>query len=378
MANSFQLKLGILGGGQLARLLAQKAHEQGFACKVLSSSKDDPAAQVTAHHLCADINDESAFKKFCQDLDYLTFESEFIDVKKLAFLDKIKGLKIFPSLKCMGLMQDRWTQKTNLKEAHLPTADFVTFSNAEELRKQWQLWKGLVIKKRRGGYDGNGTFVIKSSNDLEKWLKTFSAFKADDFIAEKIISFKRECAFSMARNASGEMVCLPLVESKQVDNRCDLVVGPIQHPKLNKLISHCAHFLEDMGYEGIMAFELFDTGKDLIVNEVAPRVHNSAHHSLSSLNVDQFTLHLKAGLDDIFYEVKPLAPAFAMINLIGASNKPPQKPQLVTGQLSWYGKTENRPGRKMGHINYVGKNIKSLSKLAYQERAKFKNIKGGK
>lgn len=367
-------KLGILGGGQLARMLALQAHKLGLEVRLLSNHPQDPAAQVVSHHRLGNPFDFQDVERFVKDLDLLTFESEFIQAKLLKPLESQKNLHIFPSLDAMAILQDRLSQKAAFQEAHLPTARFMALHEKADLKHAYELFKGsFVLKKRIGGYDGNGTFVIKSQSDLEKFLN-HQDLDLGTFIAEEFISFKKECAFSMARNASGEMVILPLVEVQSFENKCDLVSGPIKHPAFNKLVAHCAHFLENLHYEGLCSFELFDTGSKLLVNETAPRVHNTAHYSLDALNIDQFTLHLKAGTNQIFYEVKSKVPAFAMANLLGTSNQTPEFPEFLTGQLHWYGKTENRPGRKMGHINYCGKSRSSLLKLAQKERDSLKNL----
>lgn len=367
-------KIGILGGGQLARMLALKAHELGLEVHVLSESTDDPAAQVVRHFTKGSPDKITDVESFAKNLDLLTFESEFIPAANLKKLETFQKLHIFPNLQVLSILQDRLTQKRAFQAAHLPTAEFIEIQQLSDCQRAYELFKGkLVFKKRFGGYDGNETHLVQNQKDLLNFIKKYSD-QITHYLAEELIPFKKECAFAMARSASGEMVTLPLVEVRSFEKKCDVVSGPIQHPAWNRLIAHCAHFLEDLNYEGLCSFELFDTGKKLIVNETAPRVHNTGHYSLNALNIDQFSLHLKSGSNQALYEVKCLTPAFVMTNLLGTSQQTPQIPELLTGQLHWYGKKQNRPGRKMGHVNYCGKNTVSLLRQALRERDDFKHL----
>lgn len=375
MAMAFANKVGILGGGQLARMLALKGHELGLEVHILSQHSSDPAAQVTRHWHQGDPNQISHLQKWAQGLDYLTFESEFYSGELLAQLQKKASVKIFPSPEAMKTLQDRVSQKILLAEHKINTSPFMAVNNAEDLQAAAREFKNkFVLKKRQGGYDGNGTFVVASLGQL-KSLPSQLSISPNEFMAEAFVRFKRECAIIMARNSSGEILHFPLVVTEQKDNRCDYVYGPVRHPALNKLINKLAIFLEDIQYVGSIGFEFFDTGRELIVNEVAPRVHNTGHYSLEALNVDQFSLHWRAGLGMDFFEVKAFSKAFVMTNLIGSNSQAPQLPETLQGHLHWYGKQENRLGRKMGHVTYVGHQTTSLIKLALQERKKFINLK---
>jgi len=169
-----------------------------------------------------------------------------------------------------------------------------------------------------------------------------------------------------------QIVQLPLVESVQTQSQCDWVVGPLKHQRAKALFQKIERYLRNLDYIGAISFELFDTGLELLVNEVAPRVHNSAHYSMDALRQSQFRLHLLAGLGEKLPAAELLSPAFCMVNLVGKSHELPEVPYNIQGQLHWYGKNDNRPGRKMGHVNYVGTNSKNLLKIALSERKKFK------
>lgn len=371
------LKVGILGGGQLARMLALKGAELGLEVHILSEKADDPAAQVVQNWQQGNPSKASDLKSFLSKVELATYESEFYSGEMLAEVQDQTKTVILPDPKVMRILQDRLTQKEALLENEVPSAPFLALHNKNDLQSSREIFKkGLVLKKRTGGYDGNGTFIIRNDQD---WAETFKSVSiaSHDFIAEAYVPFKRELAFMMARNSDGEMVHFPLVETKQTANRCDWVSGPVHHPKFDHLVIHAAIFLEKIKYVGVIGFELFDTGRDLLVNELAPRVHNSGHYSLDALNVDQFTLHWLALLNFNFFEIQSKSPAFVMTNLLGLSNDVATVPASLTGHMHWYGKKQNRPGRKMGHINYTGKNRVSLLKTALLEREKFQNLGSG-
>lgn len=368
------IKVGILGGGQLARMLAIKGHELGLEVHILSEKATDPAAQVVKHFHAGNPNSAKDLYAFFQAVDLVTFESEFYSGDLLADISRETKTPVHPRPQTMSLLQDRLTQKQSLLDHQIPTADFIEIYTEKDLALAAKEFKNkFVLKKRRGGYDGNGTFVFKNEKDIQSFLKK-NEIIANEYIAEEFIPFKQECAVMMAQNSQHELVNFPLVKTQQTEHRCDWVIGPVKHPKFNQLVLDLAVYLDSIHYTGVIAFELFDTGKKLLVNEIAPRVHNSAHYSLDAMNVDQFTMHWMAILNFNFFEPKSISKAFAMTNLIGESNKEVTLNKNITGKLHWYGKHENRPGRKMGHINYVGNNAQSILKIALSERKSFKNL----
>lgn len=391
-------KIGILGGGQLARLLALKAPALGLKAAVLSPSHDDPAAQAAESWQKGDPRKASDLARFLKTADIITFESEFIPARQVknalrrAFPDKTPGSSparepaIAPSLQAISLIQDRLPQKRLLQKFQIETAEFEPVSFAapaaqnqaapkaarEKLAAVWERLGPFVLKTRTGGYDGHGTFVIQSKSRIRQIMPVLFKLSRSDkakkpgifkqkqhnrfFIAEKYIPFKRELAILAARNRRGEAVFFPLAETRQEQARCLWVRGPVSHKKLNFLKRKIKIFLEGLQYEGVMAFELFDTGRGLLVNELAPRVHNSGHYSLDSLTDDQFSVHLKAIAGLPLARPRPLKgkKAFAMLNLLGEGHKKPKLPAPKGMTVCWYGKKESRKGRKMGHLNSWG------------------------
>lgn len=367
-------KVGILGGGQLARMLALKAANLGLEVHILSTNEDDPAAQVVRHWHRGDPNNATDLKKFFAAVELVTFESEFYSGHMLGEVQDAAQVPVLPPPAAMALLQDRKFQKLSLLESQVPTSEFTTIDSPEDLKKTMTYFpQGLVLKKRQGGYDGNGTFIIRNTKQMRATLEKLKIVP-DEFIAEAFVPFKRELALMMARSLKGDIVHLPLVQTVQTENRCDVVWGPIHHSGLRKLITKLEKFLERTGYVGVIGFELFDTGKQLLVNEVAPRVHNSGHYSIDALATDQFTLHWLALLGFEMHKPQSLGKAFVMTNLIGLNEQAAEFPKDLQGNLHWYGKKENRKGRKMGHINYTGTSVKGLLKSALAERKKIKNL----
>ena len=233
----------------------------------------------------------------------------------------------------------------------------------------WDRFGPFVLKTREGGYDGYGTFPFQNKEELCRALpaaetplsKKNPAGGAGRFIAEPFLLFQRELAISAARNGK-ETVFTPLVETFQENSRCLWVRGPVFHKEESGLKRKIVQFLDAVNYRGLIAFELFDMGDRLLVNETAPRVHNSGHYSLNGLSEDQFTLHLKAILGFPLQTPKAFC-GFAMLNLLGG-RKDKQKPGLKKFHFHWYGKEDIRPGRKMGHVTALAESPeKALEKL---------------
>lgn len=375
--HSVGLPVGILGGGQLARMLALKGAELGLEVHVLSEQEADPAAQVVRHWHRGDPNNLEDLKKFFSKVKLVTFESEFYSGDLLSQAALAVPTPIYPDPLVMGRLQDRLSQKECLIESQVATAPFVAVQNEAELKSAFQNFNGkCVLKKRRGGYDGYGNFVIKNESDLNHALQKIS-FVVDSYIVEEYIPFHRELAVMLARNHEGQCVHFPLVETRQQGGRCDWVKGPVEHPRFQALLLSLSLMLSKINYVGVVGIELFDTGKELMVNEMAPRVHNSGHYSLDALSLDQFTLHWLSVLDFKLSLPAVLKPAFVMTNLIGSSSEDPIFPHDLTGRLHWYGKKQNRQSRKMGHINYVGSDTESLLTTALSERSKIENVQRG-
>ncbi len=334
-------KIGILGGGQLARMLTQEALPMGLEIHALSESKDDPVAKVCPLWKKGSLKSKRDLKKFSERMDLLTFESEFLNTNLL------KTFKIKPSLRLMTILQDKLHQKLFLEEYKLPVTP---------LKKN--LLFPFVVKLRKLSYDGYGTFFV---NNFADFTKHSLNFRSKEFLWEEKIDFKRELAITAVRNKKKQIVFTPLVETFQEKGRCLWVKGPIHFKKIKGVKEKIRRFLNKIQYEGAMSFEFFETkNKELFINEVAPRVHNSCHYSLDALSESQFVLHLKAILNENLTEPKLLCKKFCMVNLLSTGRKKIKLswPQHV--HVYWYGKKHNKPYRKMGHITCLNQPLSFL------------------
>ncbi len=364
------LQLGILGGGQLAQMLTLAAPPLGLQAHILSTSSQDPAAVICPNWVAGDPSDFESVFRFSKKKDLLTFESEFVNTDPLLELEAKTSAYIFPRPHLMKLFQYRSSQKATLESFNIPTAKYIDIKAHADLNKAWEKFdKRFVLKKVFGGYDGNGTSYVRSPRGL---VLADQALVSQHFIAEELIAFQRELAVVFVRSRDGSCIHLPLVESKQIHSRCDWILGPVEHPAFPTLKKAIQRMLDKLNYVGCIAFELFADKKTLLVNEIAPRVHNSGHYSQEALLQNQFDLHLMAGLGMDLQPPQKISKSFVMINLVGQSRAPLNIPNKLSGKVHLYGKAENRPGRKMGHINYVGDNTKDLLKKAIAERKRFR------
>jgi 5-(carboxyamino)imidazole ribonucleotide synthase len=303
-------------------------------------------------------------------LDFVTFESEFVDTERVKRCLSGKTT-VFPKLEVIEAIQDRLTQKRLLDRFKIVTSPWMPVESKADLKKAGERFtKGLVLKQRRFGYDGYGTFVFKKGVTAE----AYAALEKSKFgfIAEAYVDFNRELALSLARSRNGDFVTLPLVESVQKDARCFSVRGPLPIGPAKGMAAAFKKMLKSLDYHGIMAVELFATSRGLMVNELAPRVHNSAHYSLDALACSQFEYHIRAGMGLKLPKVEVLRPGFAMVNLLGEEGKNIHLSLSPAGKLHWYGKSENRLGRKLGHINVLDTSSMKALKRALKWRKEFK------
>ncbi len=365
--------IGIFGAGQLARMISLRARELGLRVNLYTKNKKDPAVAFCHFWYPGDMQDRSRLKKFIDDSDVVTFESEFFQANHFQALTQKQQHKIFPQVFNLARLQDRWPQKELLIDYNIPTSPFIKINSKDDLDISFKLFRNKVVfKKRFGGYDGFGTFVVKNQVQLNAFKKKVKGFESH-YIAEEFISFKSEKSLIFGRNKRGQIVHYPLLQSLQKNNQCFQVWGPMQHPKEKEMIKKISHLLNEISYVGVIAFELFDRGRELTVNEIAPRVHNTGHVTQNSFSIDQFDLHLRCIMDLPLPKIVPVNPKgyFLMQNLIGKTNRIPRIQDDLSGQLYWYEKSENRPLRKMGHINYEGSALKYLFTRAAHDLRKI-------
>jgi 5-(carboxyamino)imidazole ribonucleotide synthase len=336
------MNIGILGGGQLARMLALAGHPLGLQCVFLESAQE-PCAAPVGRLLSGSFNDEAALADFAAAVDVVTTEVEHVPLAALEYLEQRKTLR--PGSRAIGLAQDRLLEKDLFRRLQLPTARFVAVDSLDELTTAL-LETGLpaVLKTRRMGYDGKGQFVLRDASDAaEAWRAVAGA----PCLLEAMVPFDREVSVVAVRSHEGECRFWPLTENLHHKGILSVSRPLLQDPLQTLAEDHCRRLLEALDYVGVLALELFQVGDTLLANEYAPRVHNSGHWTIEGALTSQFENHLRAvaGL--------PLGStaarcATAMVNFIGRVPEPGQVLGIADAHLHVYGKRP-APGRKLGH-----------------------------
>lgn len=358
------LRLGILGGGQLARMLAEAAEACDISVRVYVESSRDPAAQVVDQFIKGSLTNEAELRRFFETVDVVTFENEFVDCDLLQRISDGLDLRFIPSLDSIRCLQDKLHQKKLLKKLGILSSEYLEVdASVEDCMNALKHFGGdAVLKWARLGYDGKGTFFLSANSDL-KQLELFleeARKKYVDLFAERKINFVRELAIQSAHSTSGDLVHYPLVISQQDRGVCRTVTGPAVKLGVSKSLETEAKaamtaIAKALPIYGVFAAEFFE-GVDgrLYVNELAPRVHNSGHYSLVGAVSSQFENHIRAVMGEDLGSVEA-SPFFAMVNLLGPFELKGKiaavAPKTPSGfSLYWYGKSEVRRGRKMGHL----------------------------
>lgn len=369
MGNSGKV-LGIIGGGQLGMMLteaAKKFPEKISKVIVLDPNKQCSASQVGAKQIIADFKDEKAITELALQSDVLTYEIESGNSDVLKTLES--KTMINPSPDTLKKIQDKLVQKTFLSENQLPVADFAEINSLEQLNQQVKIFGfPSLLKTRRDAYDGRGNFKINSFDDINIGYKQFNGQK---LMLEKFIDFKLEVSVIAARNTKGDIATYPLVENIHEDNILRITIAParVSHDISKKAENVAKKTMEVLKGAGVFGIEMFVTKNDqILINEIAPRVHNSGHHTLQSSKTSQFEQHLRAILGLSLGSTELLHNTI-MYNILGPKNfYGKYKPLKIIPEkgvfLKMYGKNESSPKRKLGHINIVdfdnSQNIDSL------------------
>lgn len=364
-------RIGLIGGGQLGRMLVKAAKPLGCTSVVLDPIENSPAGQIATRQIVGGYHDADKIRELAADCDVLTFELEDIDAATLAELEA-EGHPVHPSPRVLKTIQDKLVQKQFLQDNGIPTSPFEAVENPSA--RQFQAFGyPLVQKARRGGYDGRGVVVMKSPADFDQQLPVRS-------LIEGFVEARKEIAVLVARSTRGEVVSYPAVEMcfRPGENVLDLLLAPADIDAATKAQAEAIAIRTVEALEGVGVFgvEMFiDQQGDVLVNEVAPRTHNSGHHTLEANITDQFEQHLRAILGLPLGSTETLSPA-AMLNLLGApgeSGHPVlrglEETLAMPGVcLHLYGKATTRPYRKMGHITVLDHDTASARAKAEQVR----------
>ena len=348
--------IGILGGGQLGRMLAMAAARLGLRCHVFSPDPDSPAFDVVLNATCAEYADVEALELFANDVDVITYEFE--NVPAAAAMVLAARRPVLPDRKILETTQDRLAEKDFVKRLGIGTADYADVSSAAALRAAIpRIGLPAVIKTRRFGYDGKGQAIVRDGDDLEQIWEDLGTKSA---ILEAFVPFDCEVSMIAARSADGHVECFDVTENEHRDHILKTSRAPaaISEALAKQARTIAESIANELNYVGVLAVEMFvlagDAGPRLLVNEIAPRVHNSGHWTLDGASISQFEQHIRAIAG--WPLGKPVCHGpVTMTNLIGDEIDSYEQWLTVPGAtVHLYGKGPARPGRKMGHVTQVG------------------------
>ena len=368
---SSDFKLGILGGGQLGKMLLFDTRKFDIQTYVLDPSDEAPCKIACNQFFKGDLMDFETVYNFGKKVDVLTFEIELVNLEALVKLEE-EGLKVYPSPKTLKLIQNKGIQKDFYTKNNIPTADYKRFDDLKALQKaveREEILIPFVWKCTEFGYDGNGVKVIRATSDFENMPNV-------ECIAETMVPFKNELAVIVCRNPSGEIKTYPVVEMEfhPEANQVEYVICParIDDEVAEKARAIALNVSEKFNHVGLLAVEMFQTEDDeILVNEVAPRPHNSGHYSIEASYTSQFENHLRAILDLPLGNTDSKV-AGIMVNLSGEEGFSGDVVyENIEKILGWngvtphiYGKKQTRPFRKMGHVTIVNEDIKEARRIA--------------
>ena len=364
-------RLGIIGGGQLGMMITEAAKNLSNEISeiiVLDPTENCPAAQAGAKQIVGDFKDEDAIVKLAEQSDIITYE---IESGNTDVLSKVKA-EIEPSPSTLGIIQDKLLQKTFLLENELPISQFYKITSLDDLREKInELGLPVLLKSRRDAYDGRGNYKISSLEEIEK---AYQYFDGKSLMVEKFVDFKMEVSVIAVRNTKGEIAVYPLVENIHEDNILKMTVAParVSDDVINDAGEIAKKTMDVLKGAGVFGIEMFiDQNDRILINEIAPRVHNSGHHTLQSCKTSQFEQHLRAilglelGSTDLVHKT-------VMCNILGPDGfEGKYKPVQLEKDgvyLKMYGKDVSKPQRKLGHFNVVdqsdSKDVSELLEMA--------------
>ena len=368
--------LGIIGGGQLGMMIAEAASKMPQHISkviVLDPTENCPASQVGAEQIIADFKDKDAIIELSEKSDIITYEIESGDSDVLKSVEK--NAEIEPSPETLKIIQDKLSQKLFLKENNIPVSEFIEIKNIDDIRQGLKKFGfPALLKARRDAYDGRGNFKINSEDEIQD---AFDYFKGQNLLLEKFVKFKMEVSVIASRNTQGQIKTYPLVENIHEDNILRLTIAPA---RVSKEVSENAENIANdtmkvLHGAGVFGIEMFVTqSNEIMINEIAPRVHNSGHHTLQSSETSQFEQHLRAILGLELGSTKLLHPTI-MYNILGSKSFEGKYQPIELSEpnvyLKMYGKEISKPMRKLGHFNLLANNNETTDQLL----AKIENLK---
>lgn len=361
--------IGIIGGGQLGRMMAIAARYMGYRIIVLDPTPNCPTAQIADEQITAPYDDMNAIRELVEKADVVTYEFENVDLEAARYIEA-KG-KLPQGAYALEVTQNREAEKTLMKENGIPVPPFSIVRDGKECRTALVHTSfPAVIKTCRGGYDGKGQLKLESESDIEAAVRF--AEQGGTFIIEEWIDFDKEISVVFTRSQDGEIAFFPLAENVHRDHILAETYAPANVPETvkEKALAAAKVLAEKINVVGTFAIEMFVKGDDIYINEMAPRPHNSGHYTIESCNVSQFEQHIRAICLLPLKKIEQHKPAL-MINVLGEDVGRAQKAlqRLPEASVHLYGKVEAKPKRKMGHITFIADNFEELAALkkAYEE-----------
>lgn len=369
-------RIGIVGGGQLAKMTAQSALQLGCEIVILERNENSPALAMATEILIGDWDDAENLLKLAEKVDVVGLENEFVDAKALAKLEEA-GHRLYPSAKTISLVQDKLIQKQTLQAAGIPMPEFRAVNSCEDIvQAAEELNWPLVLKARRNGYDGKGNATLRSVDDVKEGWQKLDGDDGRTLYVEAFCTFVKELAVMITRSEQGEVVSYPVVETIQKDHICHTVFAPAQiddatAAKASEFAKQAVTAIDGVGTIGVEMFLTEDN--NIYLNEMAPRVHNSGHYTIEACETSQFENHVRALLGWPLGSSNMINNAAVMVNLLGAENGSGYPTGIEAAvnipgvNVHSYGKTDSRTGRKMGHITTIGAKLDEAQERA--ERA---------
>jgi 5-(carboxyamino)imidazole ribonucleotide synthase len=372
------IRVGIIGGGQLGKMISHEAKRMSLKVIVLDPTEGCPASSIADEQIVADFKDENAIMQLAAKCDVLTYEIELANSVALKALE-LKRYPVRPAPETLHIVQNKFRQKSFLRQHKIDVADFEAVRSEDHL---YQLCENfgfpVMLKACENSYDGRGNFIITSREQVSK---AFNNFSKNELMVEKYVPFTKEISIMVARNPSGEVASFPVAENIHKNGILDTSIVPARiNPKVELKAKRMAEMtMQVLKGAGIFGIEMFVTKEeDVLINEIAPRPHNSGHYTNEACSVSQFEQHLRAVLDLPLSKPELLCPA-VMVNILGNeyfsgsyAMKGLRRVLSVPGvKLYVYGKMTSRPGRKLGHITATGRTVEEALMRAAKARNGF-------
>jgi 5-(carboxyamino)imidazole ribonucleotide synthase len=352
-------RIGIIGGGQLGKMMIEEASKLSFHFTVLDPTPDCPAHSISDRHIVADFNDEDAIRQLANECDVVTYEFEHINAKVLNALES-EGHKIYPTARSLTIIQNKYTQKQLLREDGLPVPDFMKIDSVDDMYKAGEVFSyPYMLKACTGGYDGKGNALVKDSSCVPDAYESLGGGKVS-LMAEKLVDFVMETSVLACRGVNGDIAVYPVGDNRHINSILHETIVPADITPLaaDKAMEVAKRVMEVFDGIGMFCVEMFITGDmEVLVNEVAPRPHNSGHYTIEGCVTSQFENHIRAITGLPLGDTSLISPT-VMVNLLGEDGK--EGNAYVRGlyealslkgvSVHIYGKSTTKARRKMGHI----------------------------